>query len=263
MPRAYAEVTDDPFSAARRCWDARVRDSRTPLGRTTGHSVTVSQRAKLLIVDDHAVVRSGLRELVSREKDLTVVGEARTVDEALQRCAELLPDVVILDISLGQDSGFSLIASLRRLYPKIALLVLSMHDERVFAQRALQVGANGYVGKHEDGDVLLAAVRSVLAGKIHVSEAVNDLFLASLAGGSRQASPRAGLERLSNRELEVMRLLGSGLRTGQIAERLGISPRTIETHRTRIKEKLGVSSAGELVILAVNWLRDGFLNTNG
>jgi two-component system, NarL family, response regulator FusR len=216
-------------------------------------------KSSLLLVDDHAVVREGLRELFSREADLEVVGEARDPEEAMQQAKALQPAAAIVDLSLGRDTGFGLIASLRAAHPNMAILVLSMHDERVFAQRALQSGANGYVGKHEDSQIIIGAVRRVLSGKTHVSESVNEMLLASLAGPATTKTRPPGLARLSDRELEILQLIGQGVRTSAIADQLDISVKTVETHRARIREKLGAESTTELMVLAVNWLRDGFL----
>ncbi|HUS68083.1 MAG TPA: response regulator transcription factor [Kofleriaceae bacterium] len=217
-------------------------------------------KSTIFLVDDHPVVRYGLREMVSRQPDLRVVGEARARQEALQGCDKLEPDVAIVDLSLGQETGFTLVSALRQAHPKMAILVLSMHDERIFAQRALQAGANGYVGKHEDTDVILQAVRRVLAGKTYVSEVVSEMLLSAASSPAGGAPVRSGLARLTNRELEILRLIGNGVKTADIASRLGIGAKTVETHRARIKEKLGVDSANEVLILAVNWLRDGFLD---
>ena len=217
-------------------------------------------KSTVLIVDDHPIVRDGLRELFSRQPDLRVVGEARTRQEALQACEKTEPDVAVVDLSLGQETGFTLVSALRQKYPSMSILVLSMHDERIFAQRALQAGANGYVGKHEDADVILQAVRRVLAGKTYVSEVVSEMLLSAASAPAGAAQARSGLARLTNRELEILRLIGNGVKTADIASRLGIGAKTVETHRARIKEKLGVESANEVLILAVNWLRDGFLD---
>ncbi len=214
-----------------------------------------------MIVDDHAVVRDGLREMFAREADLQVVGEARDRPEALLVCSERRPDAAVVDLSLGGETGFGLVTALRDGHPGMAILVLSMHNERVFAQRALHSGANGYIGKHEDSTEILAALRRVLAGKTYVSEAVSEMLLHASGAPPGAAAARSGLDRLTNREIEVLRLVGEGLKTGEIADRLTISAKTVETHRARIKEKLGAASANEVMVLAVNWLRDGFLAT--
>jgi DNA-binding NarL/FixJ family response regulator len=213
-----------------------------------------------LVIDDHTVIREGLCQLLSREPDLAVVGDAKDVSTAAQMCKKLNPDAAIIDLSLGHESGLQLITQLRADHPAMAMLVLSMHDETVFAERALQSGANGYVMKHESTSVLLQALRRVLDGKTYVSETVAQMLLDSLAGRAPSAQERSGLSRLSNREVEILRLIGQGLKTSKIAELLQLSPKTVETHRERIKEKLNLATASELVVLAVNWLRDGFLN---
>lgn len=205
-------------------------------------------------------MREGLCELISHEPDLRVVGEAEDHKSALALCERLLPDAAIIDLSLRHDSGLLLIKELRACYPKLAMLVLSMHDEKVFAVQALQHGANGYVTKYESASVLLRALRRVLAGKNYVSETVSQMMLDSIAGRATAPHGRAGLSRLSARELEILRLMGQGFKTSKVASMLGLSSKTVDTHRERIKEKLGVETAAELVVLAVNWLRDGLLD---
>lgn len=219
----------------------------------TGLSETA---ASVLLVDDHVVVREGLRELLSRERGLQVVGEAKSVVEALSACERLSPALAIVDLTLGDESGLEFIRLLRKTHPLLRILVLSMHDERLYAQRALQAGADGYVGKYEPSEVLVAAVRRVLSGKTYVSERVSEQLLASVVGRARDDSPPAGLSLLSDRQLEVLRLVGVGRNTQEIATAMGISAKTVETHRSRIKEKLGLSTASELVMFAVNWVRD-------
>ncbi len=218
-----------------------------------------SGRARILIVDDHAVVRDGLREMFAKERDLEVVGEARDRVEAAKKCKELAPDVVILDLSLSGHLAMDLVRDLSSNRPPPAVLVLSMHDEKVFAQRALQAGARGYVGKHEDSAVILRALRRVIAGRTFVSDTVSEMLVASLAE-PKITSGRPSLRHLSDRELQILRLIGSGLRTTEIARRLAVGVKTVETHRTRIKDKLGLESANEVVVRAVNWVRDGFLD---
>ena len=187
----------------------------------------------------------GLRELFSRESDLEVVGEAKDPDEAMQLCKQLQPAAAVVDLSLGRDTGFSLIAAMRAAFPNMAILVLSMHDERVFAQRALQSGANGYVGKHEDSQIIITAVRRVLSGKTHVSEAVNDMLLASLAGPATTKTRPPGLARLSDRELEILQLLVDGRSNAQLARMLWVTEQTVKFHLSNIYRKLGVSSRAE------------------
>ena len=214
--------------------------------------------ARILLVDDHAVVRDGLKELIGNEPDLQVIGEAKDPAEAIAQAEVLRPQIILLDHSLGGQLALGLIRELQAVAPQASILVLSMHDEKVFAQRALQAGARGFVGKHEDTSTILRALRRVAQGKTFVSDVVSDLLLTSIAD-SKKADSRSGLERLSDRELETLRLIGMGLRTHEVAKKLGVGVKTVETHRSRIKEKLGVQSANEVVVLAANWLRDGFL----
>lgn len=225
-------------------------DSENPTARP--------RTAKILIVDDHPVVLTALRETFGRAPDLEVVGEATTPEQARLACARQVPDLAIVDLTLGAASGLTLVGSLARAYPKLRILVFSMQDERLFAPRALQAGAHGYVGKHEDTSVILRAVRRVLAGRQFVSEVVSDLLLSSLSA-KRDARGCLGIARLSDRELEVLRLLGMGTKRGKIASLLGVSTKTVEAHRARIKDKLGIETAAELTLFAVNWVRDGFV----
>lgn len=213
----------------------------------------------LLLVDDHAVMREGLRELFSREHDFTVVGDSRNATEGLRQWEALRPDAMLVDISLGQENGLQLVTDLRERAPKLKILVLSMHDEIVFAERALRCGANGYVMKDQHAHMILAALRRVMSGKTYVSEEVSERLFQSLAQVPATRRARSGLECLSDRELEILRLIGQGQQTKIIASRLGITTKTVETYRARIKEKLALKTAAELTITAVNWLRDGFL----
>lgn len=212
---------------------------------------------RVLLVDDHPIVRQGLRALLEQSLEYSVCGEAATVEEALAGLRSTRPDAVIVDISLGKESGLEFIVRARREDENVALLVLSVLDEMTYAERALRVGANGYVMKREATDRLLVALERVLAGKVYVSSAVSDRLLTTLAKPGESA--RYPIDRLTDRELEIFRLVGMGMRAIEMAERLGISQKTVETHRSRIKAKLGVGTAAELVIRAASWLRDGEL----
>ena len=214
------------------------------------------QQRRVLIVDDHPVVREGLRGLIDSQDDMQVCGEAATVESAMQLLRELTPDAMIVDISLGKESGLDLIQQARAQLPTLALLVLSMHDEMIYAERALRSGAGGYVMKQEATSQLVAALRCVFEGRMFVSPAVTERLLNTLARPS-STRPNYSVDRLTNRELEVFRLIGTGVTSAEIANNLHISRKTVETHRTRIKEKLGASTAAELVIQAATWLRDG------
>jgi len=212
-----------------------------PLGKT-----------RLLIVDDHVLVREGLLRLLSREKDLEVCGEAASESEALARVSELKPDLAIIDITLDGGNGLELTKTLRKRFPKLVILILSMHKEHLHAERALRMGANGYIMKREDKDKLLEAIRCVMSGQVYVSKAINDLMLQRIVTGSD--NPDGSVQSLSDREFEVFRLIGQGYGTRQIAEELTISIKTAETHRERIREKLNLNTTFELVQQAIHWL---------
>jgi DNA-binding NarL/FixJ family response regulator len=214
------------------------------------------QQRRVLIVDDHPILREGLRGLIDQQSDLVVCGEAAGVDAALQLLRELRPDGMVVDISLGKESGLDLIQQSRLLAPELAILVLSMHDEMIYAERALRSGAGGYVMKQEATQQVISALRSVLDGRMFVSPAVTERLLNTLARPT-SSRPNYSVDRLTNRELEVFRLIGTGVTSAEIANNLHISRKTVETHRTRIKEKLGATTAAELVIQAATWLRDG------
>jgi DNA-binding NarL/FixJ family response regulator len=209
-------------------------------------------RAKILIVDDHPIVRRGLRQLIDQQPDLIVSAEASDAREALDALRGAPPDAAIVDISLRQGSGLELIKDIRTRYPNVAVLALSMHDEALYAGRALRAGARGYVMKQEPLDELLAAIRRVLGGGIHVSERVASRILSRLTGHpiAENGSP---LERLTDRELEVFELLARGRTTRETAEALHLSIKTIETHRAHIKDKLGLESGLEVLRYAAIW----------
>ena len=205
---------------------------------------------RILIVDDHPIVRQGLRRLIDQEEDLSVCGEAEDVKEARDAIQALSPDAVILDISLKNSDGVDLLKELRIRRLKTPVLVLSMHDESIYAERLLSAGANGYIMKQEASDRFLAALREVLSGGIYVSDAVRSKIANSAATEDVVDDPIA---RLSNRELQVFNLIGQGLSTREIADKLNLSVKTIESHRLTIKEKLNIDSATQLVRYAVRW----------
>ncbi|HEY0794090.1 MAG TPA: response regulator transcription factor [Chthoniobacterales bacterium] len=206
---------------------------------------------RILIVDDHPMMREGLRALIGREPGLSVCGEAETVSRAVEAVATLKPDLVLVDITLPGRNGLELIKDLRALSPMLPVLVISMHDEALWAERVLRAGARGYVMKREAGPVMVAAIRKVLAGKLYVNEAVSSRILESLAGRGTNASPIA---QLSDREFEVFQLIGRGQGTIEIAEALHLSPKTVEAHRAKIKEKLDLKTMPELISFACRWL---------
>jgi len=210
-------------------------------------------KAKVLLVDDHPVVRRGLAELIDQEPDLAVCGEAEDASEALKAIARSQPDVAIIDISLSKDmSGIELIKNIKVRFPKLTVLVLSMHDETVFAQRALRAGARGYIMKEQAMETVLTAVRQVLDGELYVSEKLAKKMLSGVIDGGSQAD-RFPVERLTDRELEILQLIGRGLGTSQIAQKLHLSVKTVETHRAHVKEKLDLADSAALTEYAIQW----------
>jgi DNA-binding NarL/FixJ family response regulator len=207
--------------------------------------------AKVLIVDDHPIMREGLRTLISREHDLAVCGEAQTVGQALDAVSNLKPDLVLADITLPGRSGVELIKEIRALRPGALILVISMHDELLYAERALRAGARGYIMKQESGSSMLHAIRQVLAGRIYLSRKMSARILKNVAGKSTKAS---SIEQLSCREFEVFQLIGRGKSTAQIAAELHLSTKTVEAHRAHVKEKLDLKTMPELIAFASRWL---------
>lgn len=208
---------------------------------------------KIIIVDDHPVLRTGLAQMLNQEPDFNVCGEAKDTQEALEILHKLQPDVAIVDITLEGISGLELIKMIRAQYPKVAVLVLSMHDESLYAERALRAGARGYVMKHEATDVIINAIRAILKGDVHVSPRLATQFVNKVAEGDKN-KPLSPIQSLSDRELEVFTLIGKGFGTRQIAEKLCLSVKTVETYREHIKNKLKLSDATKLVRQAVNWV---------
>jgi DNA-binding NarL/FixJ family response regulator len=206
--------------------------------------------AKVLVVDDHELVRRGLSEMIDREVDLTPCGEAADAPSALSRMREVEPDVVLADITLREGDGLELIKQIRASYPRVRVLVVSMHDENLYAERAIRAGAMGFVSKNEPARRILEAIRSVLNDRVHVSRHLADRLLQRLRTPSPTPDPNP-LDTLSDREIEVLDLLGQGLSTREVAERLHLAPKTVHTYREHLKEKLGLRSASELIRHAV------------
>ncbi len=210
------------------------------------------EKKRVLVVDDHPVFRHGITALINAESDMEVCGDAGAAAAALGAMRSLKPDVAMLDISLPGPNGIELIKQLKAEFPKLPILVLSMHDESLYALRALRAGALGYAMKAEALTQVVAGLRKVLSGEIYLSERFSKMliFQAVQAADSGTGSP---VDRLSDRELEVLQFLGRGFGTNGIAEELNLSAKTIETHRAHIKEKLGLQDAKELVRFAVDW----------
>jgi DNA-binding NarL/FixJ family response regulator len=213
-------------------------------------SVTRARKKTVFIVDDHPLLRQGLALLVNRERDLTVCGEAEEAQTAMREITLKKPDILIADISLNGPDGLDLLKNLRMLYPNLPVLILSMHDESIYAERALRARANGYIMKQEATEKVLVAVRRILSGDIYLSDRMaNKLLHQYISGASADLNSR--LSALSDRELEVFRLIGEGRSTRQIAEKLHLSVKTVETYQAHIKDKLSLHSGRELVQHAI------------
>lgn len=216
-------------------------------------SNNVPNIAKVLIVDDHPIVRQGFTQFINREPDLEVCGDAEDANRALIAIEKLNPDIAIIDISLKGSNGLELIKSIRMQYPKLLMLVVSMHDESRYAERVLRAGARGYVMKEEKIDVVLKAVRQVLRGDIYLSEQMIPKVLTRIIDESRDPNGTV-VEILSDRELEIFHLIGHGQKTCQIAEQLHVSVKTVESHYVHIKKKLNLKNAIELYQRAFQWV---------
>ena len=206
---------------------------------------------RLLIVDDHPIVRQGLERLVEREPDLEIVAEAATADEALQVIDSQEVDFVVLDIGLKQGSGLDVIGQIRARRDDLPVLVLSMHQERFYAERVLRNGAQGYVMKQGDPSEIIPAIRRILSGDLYLSPALADELVRRAVEGPEENRPPA--EQLSDREAEVVRLIGGGFSTREIAAELNLSVKTIESYRANVKRKLGLRSGAELARFAYDW----------
>lgn len=207
---------------------------------------------RILIVDDHPMMRDGLAQLIQHEKDLAVVGQADTAHQALDLVREEKPDLVLVDITLPDKSGLELIKDIQVMYPGTQVLVISMHDEGLYAERVLRAGGRGYVMKQEGGKKLMEAIRQVLEGKVYLSEKMAANILEIFSGGRPDSS--SPVRQLTDREFEVYQLIGQGLDMREIAERLHLSIKTAEVHRGNIKQKLKLKSVGELIRHAVRWI---------
>jgi DNA-binding NarL/FixJ family response regulator len=208
---------------------------------------------RVLLVDDHPIVRQGMRMMVETERGFLVCGEANGMAQAMKLYRETKPDVIVADVSLEDGSGIELVKEVVAHDPQMKVLVCSMHDETLFAERALNAGAKGYINKDEATERLIAAIRRVAEGHVYLSERMTDRLLTRQIGAG-DAPPRTSIESLSDRELEVFEQIGHGITTRQIAEKLHLSPKTIETYRENIKHKLNLANATELTQHAVQWV---------
>jgi len=212
----------------------------------------MAQKAKILLVDDHPLVREWLATLINQQADLEICGETDSAPTALQMIGRVNPEIAIVDISMEGGSGLELIKDIKANYPNVMVIVLSMHDEALYAERALRAGARGYIMKREATKNVLQAIRSVRGGKLHVSDKMAMMLAEKFVEGV-PSKPVSLVEKLSDRELEVFHLLGRGYSTRRIADELHVSFKTIQTFCARIKEKLGLETATELLLEAVRW----------
>jgi DNA-binding NarL/FixJ family response regulator len=214
---------------------------------------TEKQRYGILIVDDHPLVREGLTQIIKRQSELFCCGEASSVSSVRLAIVALKPSLITLDLRLPDGDGLELIENLTLEHPSIPILVISQCDEMLYAERALKAGARGYVMKERGTDEILTAIRAILSGQLFVSPKINALALQQMVG-SKTKEPRNGLTNLTDRELQVLQLLGAGIKTREVAVRLNLSIKTVETHRENIKHKLGIPDAASLVRYAANWV---------
>lgn len=208
---------------------------------------------RILIVDDHPLVRAGFAQLIGDCPDLEVCGEAADMADALKQVDATAPDLAIIDLSLSGGSGLDLIEHIKARNKNILMLVASMHDETLYAERVLAAGARGYINKQEAQESIIQAIRQVLSGKVYLSQHMTDRLLSGMVDANRE---KRALDRLSNRELQVFELIGQGVAASQMAEQLNRSVKTIETHQAHIKKKLGLGSAHELTQRAIRWVME-------
>jgi RNA polymerase sigma factor (sigma-70 family) len=213
-------------------------------------SSPAQKKSRILIIDDHVMVREGVAEIIKHEPDLDVCGTATTADEGIEAVRKLKPDLILVDITLPGKNGIEFIKDVRAMNPDLRILVMSMHDESLYVDRVLRAGGRGYIRKQEGGEKLIAALRRVVRGEIAVSEKMTGKLLEKFSGRKTIDSP---LEGLSDRELEVFQLIGQGKTMKEIGHELHISPKTVEVHRSHIREKLKVTSAAELIAYAARW----------
>ena len=219
------------------------------------------EKSRIFLVDDHAMFRDGLRQLIDREPDLTVCGDAAEAEGALRDIRKLKPDLVVVDITLGGTSGIDLIKAIKNESDDYPVLVVSMHDESLYAERALRAGAMGYVMKQEPAKTVKTAIRKVLGGDMHLSEKMASSVISKFMGGSgSEVVPPSPLEKLSDRELEVFQMLGMGKGVREIAEEMNVTIPTVNSFRNRIKEKLQLKSSTEVMLHAIHWSREGAKN---
>jgi len=207
---------------------------------------------RIVLIDDHPIMRHGLAQLIRAEDGLDVIGEAGSAREGLEVVGKLKPDLAVVDLTLPDKNGLEVVKDIRAMHPSTQCIVLSMHDETLYGERALRAGARGYVMKEAAADHLVTAIHKVISGGLYVSESLNARMLEQVTGAAR--SKATGMDALTDRELEILALIGKGVATKIIAAQLSISARTVEAHRAHIKEKLGMTDGAALVRYAVQWV---------
>jgi DNA-binding NarL/FixJ family response regulator len=225
----------------------------------TDANSTISQlpvKARILIVDDHVIVRQGIAQLVNRELDLDVCAEAGDADSAIAVLRDTQVDLAIVDISLPGTSGIELVKLMRDAQPQLPVLVMSMHDEALYSDRAFRAGAKGYVMKQEATEKLLAAIRKILNGGVYVSDRMQTVMVQRFLNSGVDETV-SFIDNLTDREFEILRMIGQGLTVGEIADKLGRSSKTVEAHRANLREKLGLKRAAELARFATQWVERG------
>jgi DNA-binding NarL/FixJ family response regulator len=220
---------------------------------TTTRPAASRKKKSILIVDDHPMMRDGLRQIVSSAPELSVCGEAATAAQAMELVGKLKPDLVLADISLADKNGIELIKDIQALHPDVQTLVISMHDETLYVERVLRAGGRGYINKQEGGKRIMEAIRRVLDGQICVSEKMSAKIL-EIFSGKRAGSESSPVERLTDREFEIFQMIGRGVEPREIAEQLHLSVKTVEVHRANIKQKLELKNVPELIRFAVRWV---------
>lgn len=230
-----------------------MTDSSSTLASTIGQ---LPVKARILIVDDHTIVRQGIAQLVNREPDLDVCEEAGDADSAMAVLARTPVDLAIVDISLPGTSGIELVKLIRDAHPQLPVLVMSMHDEALYSDRAFRAGAKGYVMKQEATEKLLAAIRKILNGGVYVSDRMQTVMVQRFLNSGVDETV-SFIDNLTDREFEILRMIGQGLTVAEIADKLGRSAKTVEAHRANLREKLGLKRAAELARFATQWVERG------
>lgn len=216
----------------------------------------MAEQTRIVIVDDHPLVREGLKQLLAGQSEFQLVGEASSAGDAQTMIATTRPDVAVVDLALGQDDGIELVRWIRQAHPSVRVLVLSMQDEALYAERLLRLGVGGYVMKNVAGTDFLGALRKVARGQRHVSAAMGERLLSQVARGRIPVTDEDPVSALTERELEVFKLIGEGISTREISERLELSMKTVDAHRRHMREKLNLRSTSELIRYATRWVAD-------